>query len=609
MSEAYNPPSTPPAPSQGHVVATPPESHRKLLTLSYTATRLKESQKCPIELALQTRRDDAKMNKSIKIPEIPIEACLVNIHPCYRGPRLDGSYYIWLYTKIYDFNMPDIVRRINKFRGFPQRDDPEFNVTNHEQYAEYYASEGGQAEMEPYLPYLKCYWDTNGARWDEHMEILDRYHEDTDREEGRGGNVLLGHEDPHIMAARAEAVAALTTPPDLDSEYGFWEREEEDFDRDVARKPTPEKREYTPIATTAGDNSAEEQPVEDDREDGPSPGSLWLYSTSPPFPVPGSDISFSTPSRHSLSPNFSPATVESDAEHWNPAGVPPMSPPETPFVLSAQSPSLSVPGTSSVLGTPFVYDHRSPVFTPSPNADATFQEHTPRARQSSASSYHSPAGDLITVPPSAFPHGDPDWEVYRARTDVEFLARANGFEPTPWGARHSPVYDAEQTADPNVFGSLGLPMGIRRWHHYGPPPGESQPGRWNLFCACSKCCRCEFCGNKRQTPSPLQLQANTNSVRERVPTPHPFPEPERIAKREREEDADDELTPSNQTFAGRPTKKPRKQAAPRRKGGRKAKKRKAGDDDDSDYEFHGLEMAKEDEKYERGYQNKRTRRS
>ncbi|KAF7539459.1 hypothetical protein G7054_g2184 [Neopestalotiopsis clavispora] len=592
MSEAYNPPSTPPAPSQGHVMVTPPESHRKLLTLSYTATRLKESQKYPIELTLQTRRDESRMNKLIKISQVPEEACVVNIHPCYRGPRLDGSYYDWLNTRIYDLDMPDIIRRVNKFRDFPQNDDPKYNVVNHEQYVEYYASERGQAELKRYLPFLECYWDMNTARWDEHLEILDRYHRNTDKEEGRGGEVLLGHEDPRIMAARAEAVAALTTPPDLNTDSGFWEREEEDFDRDVARKPTPEKEGYTLIDTTAGDDLAEEQSIEDDREDGPSPGSLWLYTTSPSFPVTGSDISFSTPSRHSLSPSFSPATVENDSEDGNPAGSPSLSP---------------VSQTSSVLGTPFVYDHRSPVFTPSPNADATFQAHTPRARQSSASSYHSPAGDLITVPPSAIPHDDPDWEVYRARTDVEFLARANGFEPTPWGARHSPVYDAEQTADPNVFGSLGLPMGIRRWHHYGPPPGESQPGRWNLFCSCSKCCRCEFCGNRRQTPSPLQT--NVEAIRERVPTPHPFPEPERIAKREREEDADDELTPGDQTFAARPTKKPRKQAAPRRKGGRKGKKRKAGDDDDSDYEFHGLEMAEEDEKYERGYQNKRTRRS
>lgn len=55
--------------------------------------------------------------------------------------------------------------------------------------------------------------------------------------------------------------------------------------------------------------------------------------------------------------------------------------------------------------------------------------------ETSATSYHSPAGDLITVPPSAFPHNDPDWEVYRARTDVEFLARADVykelFEPSP----------------------------------------------------------------------------------------------------------------------------------------------------------------------------------
>ncbi|KAF7536750.1 hypothetical protein G7054_g4271 [Neopestalotiopsis clavispora] len=46
--------------------------------------------------------------------------------------------------------MPDIIRRVNKLRGFPQRDDPKFNFTNHEQYEEYYASERGQAELKPY---------------------------------------------------------------------------------------------------------------------------------------------------------------------------------------------------------------------------------------------------------------------------------------------------------------------------------------------------------------------------------------------------------------------------------------------------------------------------
>lgn len=63
----------------------------------------------------------------------------------------------WLLDEYYEGDMPEIVRRANAFRGFPQLDDEDFNqVDAAERYA-YYRSQKGRDELRPYLPAIKKY--------------------------------------------------------------------------------------------------------------------------------------------------------------------------------------------------------------------------------------------------------------------------------------------------------------------------------------------------------------------------------------------------------------------------------------------------------------------
>ncbi|KAK8085597.1 hypothetical protein PG997_006868 [Apiospora hydei] len=68
-----------------------------------------------------------------------------------------AKYYEWLLEEYYDGDMPEIVRRANAFRGFPQLDDTDFNPNGAEERRAYYQSKKGREELRPYLPAIKKY--------------------------------------------------------------------------------------------------------------------------------------------------------------------------------------------------------------------------------------------------------------------------------------------------------------------------------------------------------------------------------------------------------------------------------------------------------------------
>lgn len=66
-------------------------------------------------------------------------------------------YHRWLNDEYYDGDMPEIVRRANAFRGFPQLDDEDFNPNGAAERRAYYRSEKGREELRPYLTAIKKY--------------------------------------------------------------------------------------------------------------------------------------------------------------------------------------------------------------------------------------------------------------------------------------------------------------------------------------------------------------------------------------------------------------------------------------------------------------------
>ncbi|KAK7992504.1 hypothetical protein PG988_001298 [Apiospora saccharicola] len=75
----------------------------------------------------------------------------------WRGGDDMQAYYKWLHDEYYDGDMPEIVRRANAFRGFPQLDDPDYYPDIAAERRAYYRSEEGREELRPYLPAIKKY--------------------------------------------------------------------------------------------------------------------------------------------------------------------------------------------------------------------------------------------------------------------------------------------------------------------------------------------------------------------------------------------------------------------------------------------------------------------
>ncbi|KAK7918062.1 hypothetical protein PG985_009936 [Apiospora marii] len=78
------------------------------------------------------------------------------LSPPFRRPFLLNGLR-WLRDEYCDGDMPEIIRRANAFRGFPQLDDEDFNPLSAAERRAYYRSEKGREELRPYLPTIKKY--------------------------------------------------------------------------------------------------------------------------------------------------------------------------------------------------------------------------------------------------------------------------------------------------------------------------------------------------------------------------------------------------------------------------------------------------------------------
>ncbi|KAK6200831.1 hypothetical protein LQW54_009495 [Pestalotiopsis sp. IQ-011] len=580
-----------------------PNEDRRVLKLSYTPKRLKlgDAGKLEVVPKLQARHDHRRANAKMRIPDVPMEAIVIAMHPCYRGPKLDGSYYKWLNECVYHNDMPDIIRRVNKFRGFPQRDDPRWNLVDAEKWQDYYISAEGCAELEPYLPYLRRYWQTNGDVYEDHTRLLDVFHEDTDKDDGRY-QVLETFDDSRIMSDHAEAVTRLSTSPTEDPHR--WEEEKEAFKKDLRVRNSFGHRFLSIVPDAVRDSSDQHGFKAWARANGLQVQSPESQSPrySPSILSPASSGHYESIQQHrsiAAGPGLiwhNESQVGRANEHfsltspeWMPLPLLQNSP--RAFQALVQEERSTPVRTNSPTESEQYRDPRSPAWPPSDmdNYDMdeslreilspdfsklTDDEWDGAMREApmpgmyqppSAGSYHSPAGDIITLRPSAFPRGR-DWDRYREHSYVQHLANANRFQATPWTAGHSPVYELEQNeVDPDDFGALDFPMGIRRWHHYESPEAHG-----------------------------------LRSVRDRTPTP--YPEVELCAartKREREDDADDEASLDTPTIVVRQPA-PKRRRTPTRKSGKSKKGRKSRKDGSEDeYEFTGLDVEEEDTQYER----------
>ncbi|KAI0141380.1 hypothetical protein BJ166DRAFT_597672 [Pestalotiopsis sp. NC0098] len=585
-----------------------PNEDRRILKLSYTPKRLKlgDAGKLEVVPKLQARRDHRRANAKIRVPDVPMEAIVVTIHPCYRGPKLDGSYYKWLNESVYHNDMPDIIRRVNKFRGFPQQDDPRWNHVDADKWHDYYISDEGRAEMEPYLPYLQKYWQTNGDVYEDHTRLLDGFFENTDKDYGCV-EVIQGRQDSRIMSDRAEAVTRLSTPPTEDPHR--WEKEREAFQRDLkvrtsadqrfmtvvpdavrdssdqhgfrawarangllVQSPEPQSPRYSP-STLSPASSGHYESIQQDRSSAAGPGLIWYnesqvgrnnerYSLTSPDGIPlpltqNSPRAFQALVEQERSTPVRKNSPTESEQYWNPHS-PAWSPSEmVEDDMNEKLPEIVSPGFSKLTDDEWEGAMRE---APMPGM----------YQPPSAGSYHSPAGDIITLRPSAFPRGR-DWDMYREHSYVQTLANSNLFQATPWMAGHSPVYELEQNdVDPDAddFGALDFPMGIRRWHHYQSPESHG-----------------------------------LRSVRDRTPTPYPEVVLRAVVdlttKREREDDADDEASLDTTTIVVRQPAPKRRRTATRKSGKSKKGRKSRKDGSEDEYEFTGLDHDEEDEKYEK----------
>lgn len=399
-------------------LATPPTTghHQKIAVLNSDARYF----------SIHTRRRNSKFAQLVKQPFAPLEAAVVAVHPCYRGEKHDGNYYHWL-LDLYDGDLPDIVRRINKFRGFPQNDDPTWNTVNADEWREKYNSEEYQAEMRRYIPYLETYWNDCGDNFDEHVETLDDYYQCSDKEFGRK-STLEGDHDEQINGDCAERANTLCTPPSISSE-DLWEIEMRDHRHDIMRSFEAgrfgdfedEKDPLSPTRATLSPYGHIDEHIgeparlgsvsghfisQDGRGDAtPSPGLLWINrytKRTTPRTSTGGLLSSQRTSDYSLS-----HTV------W---------PPASGNLIDSSSRFTSIPSSP-----PSVYQ------------------------------YHSPAGDIFSP---EFPKTS-DWAELNLRADHQALAVANGFVPSPRNGIEGRQYSS-LPVEPLFADGGAFPMGALR---------------------------------------------------------------------------------------------------------------------------------------------------
>jgi hypothetical protein len=443
----------------------------------------------------------------------PMEAMMVAIHPYYRGEQLDGKYYDWL-LDLYDNDMPDIVRRVNKFRGFPQNDDPVWNPVNSEEWHVRYDTEEYRAEIQRYMPYLEAYWnrDTNSSA---DFHAANKHQADIESIEDYDSDILEDDEFDHVTGEVPPTFNRCTgTHSHLVKDHWLKEIKESwhHFSNSLENRAFSalnsqhsavpnEQHGISNLVATDGHFSLTTScglfvSPHYDRNDARSPGLLWYHQNT----YNNDDMC-----SHNL--------------------------------LSSIEPQNLYPGRKPQL-------------------------------QGSVSLYHSPAGDLVPLSPKSVP-GSPKYDDIRARLDVQALARANGFMPSPRngiGPLPGCVY-AEQDSD-------FFPMGAFRYDpqavHLHAVERSGQSGITNILHGLSK------------------HQKNTG-----VCGKPPTSSPANKRKREQEDDDNNDYSPSP---IPRTPKAKRSQRGDRRRR-RKGKKNKKSDLDE-DYQFTGLELDDEDKKYE-----------
>jgi hypothetical protein len=85
--------------------------------------------------------------------DTPVELMWCLLNPYWRGLYRDGPYLLWL-EGFHEGQVPQILRRINKFRGMDQLDDPSYNEC-WEEWRDFYESDEGKQELAPYKEWLR----------------------------------------------------------------------------------------------------------------------------------------------------------------------------------------------------------------------------------------------------------------------------------------------------------------------------------------------------------------------------------------------------------------------------------------------------------------------
>ncbi|KAH6648399.1 hypothetical protein BKA67DRAFT_538438 [Truncatella angustata] len=549
--------------------ATPPSTGRKglpkIVTLKYNPQRM-GTFRCNIRNTIQHRRlDYHRLNKILKHPNAPVEATAVAINPFYRGEKLDGSYYTWL-LDYFDGDMPDIIRRINKFRGFPQMDDASFNPGSAEEWQARYRTEHYQKEMQRYMPYLEAYWNECGDNFEAHVEFLDSFHVLSDVSTGRL-EILHGHEDKHITGPAAKSAHTLSNPPCFTC-ASSWNEEKDYFIRDIQRNIDDHR--YSTIAFMStidkhsyGGNLPTGQSVEQSAASG----------------------LFVSPYSHRLE-NESPGLLWTNRPNDN--GTEELA----QMALNMKTPAMAV--------------------IMEPPATAPLDSTSKAPSIPSAMQYHSPAGDLITTHPTSIPDSQ-DYAQIKTRSDIQTLAVANGFVPSPRndiGLLPGRIYAEE--GGPFPMGALRYVSQpdpffnhiLRSPSILGPvtPLGEAGTAAAaqineiltsSLHNAPMPQYHDEDVSIKRDQPFSPMVDAN---VKDRPPTPHPFSNANKRKRAVETMPLTPGLTSAKRRRGNNASKSTRNTRGKcKSKSSRKGKKNES----DEDFEFEGDDLNDEEMKIEK----------
>ncbi|KAM0806987.1 hypothetical protein AB5N19_07326 [Seiridium cardinale] len=528
-------------------LVTPPNSERpsKVVVLKVDPEELSTLPRNPHDTIPHRRLESSKLSQMLRHPFAPPEAVAVAINPFYRGKELDGDYYKWLLVW-YDGDMPDIIRRINRFRGFPQNDDPSWNKADADVWKARYATEEYKAEFQQYRPYLLQYWNRSGDDFDEHIRILCSYHENTSYSDGRE-DILWGIADDHILGDIALSVSRLSSPPSLDGKDA-WLEELKDFRRDFLR--SMDTNTFSELAWRAIGA---------------------VQDASPRLPTSqASPITVRSGRIVRKDPKVSPTAVSGlykSPYHDQKETI-------SPGLLWTNRPDVSeddpAPKLPREMDSPADYSLTSPRMPPS------------------VDQYHSPAGDLSS--PRHIPD-DPDFALIKARSDVQALAVANGFVPSPRNGI-GPLADrkdGDQQNEGSISGDPVFPMGAFR---YCPGSDKSPIKKSPSNKLVSKT------SNKSGSPSPSSpLDSARVSPKKRKLT-HGDPQASMPFSAADDTSVDQGLCTPNprQQRAGGKRKRGPKKSKQRKRRNQKAKKN--DDDDDEDYEYKGDDENDEDKQYE-----------